>query len=67
MIEGDIINMDKMINMLLQKLSTKYDVFYLEKRTYRNGELFKSFEVKIGNSKEKFNRKTDLLYFLKNF
>jgi hypothetical protein len=56
-----------MINMLLQKLSFEYDVFYMEKRNYKDGEIYKSFFVKIGNAKEEFKTQTDLLLFLKDF
>ena len=56
-----------MINMLLQKLSFEYDVFYMEKRNYKDGEIYKSFFVKIGNAKEEFKKQTDLLLFLKDF
>ena len=40
---GDNINIKKMINMLLQKLSLEYDVFYMEKRNYRDGKTYKTF------------------------
>ena len=64
---GDNINIKKMINMLLQKLSLKYDVFYMEKRNYRGGKTYKTFTIKIGNVKEEFKSERDLLLFLKDF
>ena len=64
---GDSINVKKMINMLLQKLSLEYDVFYMEKRNYRDGKTFKTFIIKIGNIKEEFRSERDLLLFLKDF
>lgn len=64
---GDNINIKKMINMLLQKLSFEYDVFYMEKRNYRDGKTFKTFIIKIGNIKEEFRNERDLLLFLKDF
>ena len=63
----DNINIKKMINMLLQKLSLEYDVFYMEKRNYRNGKTYKTFTIKIGNVKEEFKSERDLLLFLKDF
>lgn len=33
---GDNINIDKMINMLLLKLSKTHDIFFMEKRNYRD-------------------------------
>ena len=64
---GDSINVKKMINMLLQKLSFEYDVFYMEKRNYRDGKTYKTFIIKIGNIKEEFRNERDLLLFLKDF
>lgn len=64
---GDSINVKKMINMLLQKLSLEYDAFYMEKRNYRDGKTFKTFIIKIGNIKEEFRNERDLLLFLKDF
>ena len=64
---GDNINIKKMINMLLQKLSLEYDVFYMEKRNYRDGKTYKTFNIKIGNIKEEFKSERDLLLFLKDF
>ena len=64
---GDNINIKKMINMLLQKLSLEYDVFYMEKRNYRDGKTYKTFTIKIGNVKEEFKSERDLLLFLKDF
>ena len=64
---GDSINIKKMINMLLQKLSFEYDVFYMEKRNYHDGKIYKTFNIKIGNIKEEFRNERDLLLFLKDF
>ena len=64
---GDNINIKKMINMLLQKLSLEYDVFYMEKRNYRDGKTYKTFTIKIGIVKEEFKSERDLLLFLKDF
>lgn len=64
---GDNINLKKMINMLLQRLSLEYDIFYMEKRNYKEGKTYKSFFIKIGNIKEEFKSERDLLLFLKDF
>ena len=64
---GDNINIKKMINMLLQKFSLEYDVFYMEKRNYKDGKIYKTFIIKIGNIKEEFRSERDLLLFLKDF
>ena len=53
--------------MLLQRLSLQYDIFYMEKRNYKEGKIYKSFFIKIGNIKEDFKSERDLLLFLKDF
>ena len=64
---GDNINIKKMANMLLQQLSLEYDVFYMEKRNYHDGKIYKTFNIKIGNIKKEFKSERDLLLFLKDF
>lgn len=64
---GGNINIDKMINMLLLKLSKEYDTFFMERRTYKDNKIYKSFFIKIGDCKEEFRNKRDLLLFLSNF
>ena len=61
---GDNINIDRMINMLLIKLSKKHDIFFMEKRSYRNDKIYKSFIIKIDKVSEEFRNKRDLLIFL---
>lgn len=61
---GDNISIDRMINMLLIKLSKKHDIFFMEKRSYRNDKIYKSFIIKIDNISEEFRNKRDLLIFL---
>ena len=57
-------NIDKMINMLLIKLSQSNSVFYKERRTYKNDKVYKTYIIKINNSTEEFNSKKDLLLYL---
>lgn len=57
-------NIDKMINMLLIKLSKKHDIFFMEKRNYRDDKIYKSFIVKIDKTSEEFRNKRDLLIYL---
>jgi len=64
---GDNINIDKMINMLLIKLSQKYYVFYMEKRSYNNNRINKSYLVKINNITQEYRNKRDLLIYLSNY
>ena len=58
-------NVDKMINMILIKISQKHDVFYMEKRSYKNNKIYKSFIVKIDNITNEYKSKTDMLISLK--
>lgn len=61
-------NIKKMIEMLLTKMSFKYKIFYLEQRTYKEGKIFKNYKVKIDNGKmQEFNSLTQLLIFLKDW
>ena len=57
-------NIDKMINMLLLKLSKTRSVFYMEKRTYKDMKIYKSYIITINKKKEEFRNKKDLLIYL---
>jgi hypothetical protein len=61
---GGNINIDKMINMLLLKLAKCNDIFFMEKRTYKNSKIYKSYIINIGKEKEEFRSKRDLLIYL---
>ena len=54
-----------MIEMLLRKLSTQHYVFYMERRTYKNNKVYKSYVINIDRIKKEYNNKCDLLYGLK--
>lgn len=56
--------MDKMINMLLIKHAQKHKIFYMEKRSYNQGRINKSYYVKIDNMKQEFRSKRNLLTYL---
>ena len=58
-------NIDKMINVLLIKLSKQHDIFYMEKRTYKKDKIYKTFIIKIDETTEEFKSKRDLLLYLK--
>ena len=57
-------NIDKMINILLLNISKTKKVFYMEKRTYKNMQIYKSYIITIDNKKEEFRSKTKLLMYL---
>lgn len=59
-------NIDRMINMFLIKLGKNNDIFYMEKRTYKNDKVYKSYIIKIKNNTKEFNNKKDLLIYLSN-
>ena len=56
-----------MINMLLLKLSKTHDIFFMEKRSYRDNKVYKSFIIKIDEMSKEFRNKRDLLIYLSNF
>lgn len=65
---GDIINVKKMVDMFLTKLSLKHKIFYIEQKTYKDGNTYKNYKIKIDNKKiQEFNSLTRLLLFLKDW
>ena len=58
-------NIDRMINMLLIKLSQNHKIFYMEKRNYKDTKIYKSYLIKIDDITKEYNSKTDLLFYLK--
>ena len=60
-------NISKYIDVLLYKLSLKYDIYYMEKITYKDGKKYKNYFIKIAECKEEFRNKKDLLIFLSEF
>jgi hypothetical protein len=59
-------NIDKMINTLLLKISKTKSVFYMEKKTYKDMKIYKSYTITINKKKEEFRNKKDLLIYLSN-
>ena len=57
-------NIDKMINMLLIKYSYIDKVFYMERKTYEDGKVYKHITFKVGNKTKEFRNKKDLLLYL---
>lgn len=60
-------NIDRMINMLLLKLSKEYDIFYMERRTYKDNKVYKSYIVNIDGNNGEYKNKKDLLTNLSNY
>lgn len=60
-------NIQKMLNMLMQKISLTDKIFYMEQRTYKDGKVYKSYKVKIGKLNEEFNSQKDILLWLKDW
>lgn len=58
-------NINKMINTILLKISQEHSVFYMEKRTYKDAKIYKSYLVKIDNETKECDNKTELLLYLK--
>lgn len=51
--------------MLLQQVSLKNKVYYVEKRAYKKGEVYKNYVLSINNKKLEFKNAIDLLQYLK--
>lgn len=60
-------NIDRMINMLLLKLSKEHDIFYMERRTYKDNKVYKSYIVNIDGNNGEYKNKKDLLTNLSNY
>lgn len=57
-----------MVDILLMTASMKHKIFYIEQKTYKNGNVYKSYKVKIDKKKiQEFNSLTGLLIFLKDW
>ena len=65
--EVGTINIDRMINMLLLNLSKEHDIFYIEKRTYKENKVYKSYIVNIDGNSAVYKNKKDLLINLSNY
>lgn len=51
--------------MLLQKLSFSHNIFYLEKRSYNEGKVYKTYIIKVDKTSNEFKSEKDLLIYLK--
>jgi hypothetical protein len=60
-------NIQKMLNMLMQKISLADKIFYMEQRTYKDGKVYKNYKVKIKDKTYEFNSQKDILLWLKDW
>lgn len=60
-------NIQKMLNMLMQKISLTDKIFYMEQKTYKEGRVYKSYKLKIKNKTYEFNSQKDILLWLKDW
>lgn len=58
-------NIRRTIDLLLQKLSIKHKVFYMERRNYNNAKVSKFYLLSIDDEKETFGSLIDILAYLK--
>lgn len=56
--------MERLINILLLKLSLKDKASYTEIRTYKEGKTYKKYIICIGKEKETFKGKRELVMYL---
>lgn len=60
-------NIQKMLNMLMQKISLTDKIFYMEQRTYKDGKVYKNYKLKINDETFDFNSQKDILLWLKDW
>lgn len=60
-------NINKMLNMLMQKISLTDKIFYMEQRTYKDGKVYKNYKLKINDETFDFNSQKDILLWLKDW
>jgi len=59
------INIDRMIEIILRKLSLEHKVYYNERRTYKDNKIYKSYIVSIDGENHEYKNKCDLLFSIK--
>ena len=60
-------NIQKMLNMLMQKISLTDKIFYMEQKTYKEGKVYKNYKVKIKDEMYEFSSQKDILLWLKDW
>lgn len=50
--------------MLLLKLSKEHDIFYMERKTYQDYKIYKSYIINIDGSNRIYTSKKELLTYL---
>ena len=58
-------NIRRMVDLLLQKLSIKHKVYYMERRYYNNAKVSKSYVLSIDGKSETFGSLIEVLTYLK--
>ena len=60
-------NIQKMLNMLMQKISLTDKIFYMEQRTYKDGKVYKNYKLNFNDETFDFNSQKDILLWLKDW
>ena len=58
-------NIRRMVDLLLQKLSIKHKVYYMERRYYNNAKVSKSYLLNIDGDTMTFGSLIEILTYLK--
>lgn len=58
-------NIRRMVDLLLQKLSITHKVYYMERRYYNNAKVSKSYVLSIDGKSETFGSLIEVLTYLK--
>ena len=58
-------NIERMIDVALRNLSIKHTIFLMERRTYKDNKVYKSYILSIDGEQEEYRNKYDLFFAIK--
>lgn len=58
-------NIERMIEVVLRKLSIEHTIFLMERRTYKDNKVYKSYILSIDGEQEEYRNKYDLFFAIK--
>ena len=58
-------NIERMIEVVLRKLSNEHTIFLMERRTYKDNKVYKSYILSIDGEQEEYKNKYDLFFAIK--
>jgi hypothetical protein len=58
-------NIERMIEVALRKLSIEHTIFLMERRTYKDNKVYKSYILSIDDEQQEYKNKFDLFFAIK--